>query len=353
MRISSKRYHWDTKQGVRNAKGERIARVFQYEEQAARNRIAQEIGEMPSPQGTSWQSYIIHRLNVMNAGIETYTVPSYARLRLDKHIRWHRAIDKIAGKLVNHKPSLIFMGAGGSTAANSPIRVRKHVRCPAVRKLIAAFKKRANCVIIMVDEYMTSQHCARCFKRFPQNTRNHRFKKCTDCEPNPIVRLPTLIVTNVGKRTLQMRRAIQRTWNDMQEMGDAIAAVLQNRPNSSHLVSSKQCFVKTWQQNVLGNVETGEAAQPSLTTVWHRDIVAAKLILYKGMHSLNRFKINKNKQNRKCAQPNPTYYTMICLFALFVCSTGHCKLFNEPIHENLKRPTVRVNNQPLPHYGGQ
>lgn len=266
---------------------------------------------MPSPQGSSWKTYIAHRLNVMNAGIETYTVRSYARLRLDKHIEWHRAIDKIAGKLVNHKAAIVYIGSGGSTPASSIIRVKKHVRCPGTRKLLGAFKKRSDCVIRMVDEWMTSQHCARCFKRFPQNTRSHRFKKCVDCVPNPAVRLPTLIVTNVGKRILQMRRAIQRTWNEMQEMGDAIAATLQNRPNSGHLVSTKQCFVKTWLPNVLGNVETEEAAQTTLTTVWHRDIVAAKLILYKGMHSSSPFKSNENFNN---AHSCSIYYTMICLF---------------------------------------
>lgn len=285
LRISSKRYHWDAKQGLRNAKGERLTRLFNYEEETNRNEMAKIIGEMPSPQGISWRSYIDHRLRMMNAGIEAYTIRPYARLRLDKHIEEHRAIDKIAGKLVNHQPSMIYLGAGGSTPANSPIKIKKYVRCPGVRKLIGAIKKRGNCVIRNVDEYMTSQHCARCFKRFPLATRSHRFKKCDNCKPNWIVGLPEVIVTDVSKRLLQMRRAIARTWREMREMGDVIAATLRDRQNTTHLVSKKQCFVKTWRLNV-EVVDTEEAAEPqsSLKTVWHRDIAAAKLILYKGLY---------------------------------------------------------------------
>lgn len=37
-----------------------------------------------------------------------------------------------------------------------------------------------------------------------------------NCVPNPIIRLPTLIVTNVSKRVLQMQRLIMKTWQEMQ-----------------------------------------------------------------------------------------------------------------------------------------
>lgn len=242
------------------------------------------LGEMPSPQGTSWYFYIEHRLNMMNAGIECYTTRSYARLRLDKHIEWHRAIDTLAGKLVNHKPAIVFIGSGGSTPANSPIKVKKHVRCPGTRKLIAAFQKRANCVIRFVDEWMTSQHCARCFKQFDRRTRNHRFKKCENCVPNAIVRLPNLIVTDMSKRTLQMKRAIVSVWRDMAEMGDVIAAAF-TESHKQRLVSKKIRFFKTWQPTAVnGNLEEAEQEATALTTIWHRDIVAAKLILYKGRY---------------------------------------------------------------------
>lgn len=134
----------------------------------------------------------------------------------------------------------------------------------------------------MVDEWMTSQHCARCFKQFDRRTRSHRFKKCENCVPNPIVRLPNLIVTNVSKRILQMKRAIVSVWRDMKMMGDAIASALL-KPTTGRLVSKEQRFAKTWQLIAVNGMEEEAAAQPSsLTTVWHRDIAAAKLILYKG-----------------------------------------------------------------------
>lgn len=283
MVTSSKRYHYDAKQGVRNAKAEVITRLFTFEERTDLSRTASVIGEMPSPQNTSWRHYIEHRLRMSTNGIETYTQRCYARLGLDKHMESKRAIDKIAGKLVNHKPAIIYIGAGGSTPANSIIRIRKHVRCPGTRKLIVAIMKRGNCIIRMIDEYMTSQHCARCFKRFPLATLNDLFKKCENCVPNPIIRLPNIIVTHISKRVLQMERQIARTWREMQELGDAVAAILQDRPNT-RLVSKKQRFLKNWQPNAgIIDIE-GAAAGKSLTTVWNRDIVAAKLILYKGLH---------------------------------------------------------------------
>jgi hypothetical protein len=273
--------------------------LFTFEEQTDRNRIAATIGEVPSPRGASWRSYIEHRLRMMENGIETYTVKQYARLGLDKHIEWYRAIDKIVGKLVSNQSAIVYIGAGGSTPANSPIKIKKHVRCPGTRKLIAAFKKRSNCVIRLVDEYMTSQHCARCFKRFPLATRGDRYKVCVGCVPNPIVQLPKLIVTHVSKRLLQMRRAIERVWRAMRETGDvliemgdelmddiaAVMAIFQDDPNTGRLVSKKQRFFKTWPPMPVNvEIEGNADGQPLLTTVWHRDIAAAKLILYKGMH---------------------------------------------------------------------
>lgn len=277
MKTSSKRYHYDAKQGVRDSKAEKLTRVFTYEEQCDRNAVANTIGEMPSPRGSTWRLYIQHRLRMMERGIEAYTTRNYARLRLDKHINWHRAIDKLAGALVNHLPAIIYIGAG-TIAANSPISIKKYVRCPGTRKLVQAFRKRSNCVIFMVDEYNTSQHCAKCFNRFERRTKRYRFKMCANCQPNPILQLPTLIVTNVSKRALQMKRAIMGVWMEMRDQGNAIAAALTST-NTRRLVSKKQCFLKTWQPNANVN---GEDAAQSHKTVWHRDICAAKLILYRG-----------------------------------------------------------------------
>lgn len=284
MKKSSKEYHYGTKQNSRNAKADQMTRLFVFEEKADIANVAKTIGHMPSPRDTSWHHYIQHRLRMSKDGFETYTQRKYARLQLDKHIEWHRAIDRIAGKLVGHKPAVVFVGAGGNDA-NSPIKIKKHVKCPGTRKLVNTIKKRGNCVIRMVDEWMTSQHCARCFTQFPRWTKPKRYKKCDNCHPDARLRLPELIVTNVSKRVLQMSRAIEKMWRQMARQGYAIAAILTGR-NTGRLVSKKKRFSKTWQPNAV-DAGTEEAAQPRkvLKTVWHRDISAAKLILYKGIYS--------------------------------------------------------------------
>ncbi|XP_055296010.1 uncharacterized protein LOC129565303 [Sitodiplosis mosellana] len=279
-----------------------MTRLFTFEEKYDLKETAAAIGQMPSPCGVHWLSYIEHRLRVMKNGIETYTIRGIARLGLDKHIEEVRAMDEKAAELVNGKVAIVYMGAA-DVPANSPIRIKKHVRCPGNRKLIAAFKKRGNVIVRMVNEFMTSQLCGRCFKQYPRHTRGDRFKKCNDCRPDPRVGLPRTIVTNVCKRALQMKRAFERTWRQMRDMGDPIAATLTST-NTSRLVPTKTRFVKTWQPNGL-NVELEDAAQPqnTLKAVWHREISAAKLILYK----------------------------------------GHCQLFGLPIHPTLL-PTARNAN---------
>ncbi|XP_055317494.1 uncharacterized protein LOC129576407 [Sitodiplosis mosellana] len=58
MKTSSKRYHYDTKHGIRKNKGEQLTRLFTFEEECDRNRIQSDIKEMPSPRGTTWSWYI-------------------------------------------------------------------------------------------------------------------------------------------------------------------------------------------------------------------------------------------------------------------------------------------------------
>lgn len=288
LKKSSKEYHYDAKQGIRNSKLKRITQRFTIEEETDRNGIAARIGDMPSPRNETYLHYIEHRLAMARNGIATYTQRSVARLRLDKHIEWHRAIDKIAGKMVCHKPALIFIGAG-QWAANSIISIKKFVRCPGTRKLIQAFKKRHNCIIRMVDEYKTSQLCGRCFAQFPRWTKSKRYKLCSNCHPNEALGLPQTIVTNVSKRILNMKRLIIRTWQEMADYGDNIAAILCQR-NANRLVSKRQRLSKTWHPNAAANAAEEEDAEQSpqvLKTVWHRDISAAKLILYKGIRIIS------------------------------------------------------------------
>lgn len=173
-------------------------------------------------------------------------------------------------------------------AANSPIRVKKHVRCPGTRKLVHAFRKRGNCAVVFVDEYNTSRFCARCIQRFAPATLAHKFKACTNCHPKTDeMPLPNVIVTKKSKRELQASRAIMKEWREMADQGDFIAAALVG-PNRGRLVSKEQRFYKNWQPNAAEGAEEVDAAnvepQPVLKSVWQRDIVAAKLILYKGLN---------------------------------------------------------------------
>lgn len=266
---------------MRDDKSERLTRCIAYMEECDRNAVATEIGEMPSPHGTHWASYIQHRLRVMQCGIEEYTTRNYARLRLDKYIEWHRAIDQLAGYLVDHKPAIVMFGAG-QMPANSPIKIRKHMRCPFSRKLIGAFEKR-RCIVRMIDEYNSSQHCGICVKRFPRRTpKNARYKKCENCVPKGLL-LPPTIVTNKSKRELQMERTIMKEWQRMRDEGNDIAAML-TEPIAGRLVPKKQRFSKTWSPNANanGNVDGAAQSQPIKHTVWHRDICAARLIMYRG-----------------------------------------------------------------------
>lgn len=99
-----------------------------FELQTDRNRVVSVIGEMSSPQNTSWRHYKWHCY---------ITQRSYARLRSDKDMEWHRVIDRMDAKLV-------CVDQHSSTSAKlhqiRPFGIIKLVRCPGPRNLIAAFQ---------------------------------------------------------------------------------------------------------------------------------------------------------------------------------------------------------------------
>lgn len=97
FKVSSKKYHYLTKQGVRNKKAERWTRQFVEFERNDRNRYAR----MPSPKGENWEDYIKHRLRIMKKAIAVYTSKKYTHLRFDKYIESNRTCDKIAALLVS------------------------------------------------------------------------------------------------------------------------------------------------------------------------------------------------------------------------------------------------------------
>ncbi|XP_055320564.1 uncharacterized protein LOC129577480 isoform X1 [Sitodiplosis mosellana] len=277
--VSSKRYHYLARQGVRDRKAKRWTRRFVAEEQHDRERYQR----MPSPKGENWGSYIAHRLTMLKKGIETYTTEKYARLQFDKYIQSNRATDKIANLLTNRKPSIIHMGAV-DMPANSPIRIKKHVRCPGNRKLAESFRKIPNTVVRQVNENRTSQLCGRCFTPFDIATQRDRMKVCEWCLPDnddwpPNLQLPTKIVSKKSKRTLIA---------DRQRMREAVE---QDPNQAERFVSKVISYQKNWQQSAAIDEDADPAEQEDaaeshdrriLKTCWHRDITAAKLILYKG-----------------------------------------------------------------------
>lgn len=171
MKITSKQFHWRAKQNKRNAKAKRWTKEFtQFEQNDLKNRTLYPV--TPSPLGKHWLNYVHHRLKMVKKGLEAYTTRKYTRLSLDKYIESSRAIDQIAGEMVNGQPALVFLGNGGDTPPNSPIRIKKHVRCPGKRKILRAFKKRRKVIVLPVDEYFTSQTCGRCLQRLDIRTKN-------------------------------------------------------------------------------------------------------------------------------------------------------------------------------------
>lgn len=276
-----------TKQNIRNRKAKRWTRLFTAEENNDRNN--REIyPSIPSPKGIGWLFYIQHRLKMMEQGIAVYTTDKYTRLDFDKYVESNRVCDTIAGMLTNHQPTLVHFG-GAQTAPNSPIGIKKGLRCPGNRKMLRSYKKCRHCHVNIVDEYYTSQTCAKCFKRFNPRTKRDRYKMCIDCQPHPDAMLPSIIVAKRGKRLMRKLRLMDfLTEKEFEECDDSHAI----RPNTENLLSTVGIYQKKWLVNpVNGVLEYVNAEQtedmdiviPQIhKTVWHRDIVAAKCILIKG-----------------------------------------------------------------------
>lgn len=121
------------------------------------------------------------------------------------------------------------------------------------------FKRRGNVYIVPTDEYNTSQTCAECFGRFDRATLNDRFKVCQNCRPHPAAMLPSIIVTQRGRRDLNEFRKLSRQMNE-------------------ELASKVVIYRKWWADS--------QAPDFAKKTVWHRDIAAAKCILIKGKLSI-------------------------------------------------------------------
>lgn len=72
---------------------------------------------------------------------------------------------------VEEKKALVFIGAT-QFSPSSPIK--GYVRCPGLKRVVTFFKKKRNCVVIMVNEYNTSQVCGKCFRKFDKDFHKKR-----------------------------------------------------------------------------------------------------------------------------------------------------------------------------------
>lgn len=287
--ISNRRYHWGTQLSKRDKKGDRLKGDFDEFEKRDLALYQQQHHVSASPRGVRWRPYIEHRIRVRRRGLAVYATRKYARLGLDKYIHSNRESDEIAVKITNNRPTMIYLGAA-ELAPNRPIGIKGRKRCPGTRKLIVSVKKLGHSLIKFVDEYFTSQTCANCFGRFPRNTRANRYKMCPNCQPNAEANLPHKIVTRKRRRELKADRDLIR--NHPNQVNFAIPPNPNQRPNRRLLTKMKFIY-KQWTINDV-NQELDEAAaaaeqqqqqQPRGWNVyWHRDIVAAKCILYKGKY---------------------------------------------------------------------
>lgn len=168
------------------------------------------------------------------------------------------------------------MYSGGAyNSGSSPIGIKKYKRCPGARGIIKSVKKLGHSDTKLTPEDFSSRTCANCHRRFPLNTYKDRFKMCKGCraihrgDPNVQantdrnVNLPRKIVTQYSKRVLQLARD----------------EALNDRPVNCPMVPKVNVCRKTWPP-----IDMAQDDSRLPTVVWHRDIVAAKCILYIGMY---------------------------------------------------------------------
>ncbi|XP_031616961.1 uncharacterized protein LOC116336903 [Contarinia nasturtii] len=299
--VDAREYHWLARYNQREKKGKRYRKEFQEEERAHMESFI----FMPSPKGKFvWKFYIETRVAMMDKALAVYSQRKYVRLKFDHYSDSVHASDETAKMLTNGKPTMAYIGASGS-AANSPIGIKKRQRCPGTRKLVASFKKLGNVVIKFIDEWNTSQHCAKCINRFDPRTKSHRSKVCHNCLQtgyqvrDGVMILPKVIITKMSKRQMQRLRKRKRLEQAAQPNNVVQPIVAYPNPPQPRLVPKIV---------VLFKMELNDAGEwvyvaMQTKTVWDRDIVAAKCIMYK----------------------------------------GHCEVFGEEIHPSLKRP------RPPPH----
>lgn len=249
-----------------------------FTEQQQRDRASYWFMASPKGQKYHWKNYITHMVKMMQPGMKVYASHKYLRVRFDKYVEETRACDRIAVFLTRKLPSLILLGAA-QMAPNSPIGIKKQLRCPGTRRLLNSLKKLNNCVVRFVDEFKTSQTCAKCFRAFDPRTKKDRYKVCHQCIPNEAdmtIRhhLSKIVISKMSNRWYARER---------KHVVDEYRRMNVNEKYSHGLVPKPVVWFRNWQLNTENN--WSDSRHPhQRKTVWHRDIVAAKCILYKGMY---------------------------------------------------------------------
>lgn len=131
----------------------------------------------------------------------------YARLNFDKYIKTQRTMDKYVNRITLQKKALVFIG---STQFSPSSPIKGYVRCPGLKRLVRCFKKKRNCVVILVDEYRTSQVCGKCFKAFDKKMqprkRRSRQRICFGCYPGNEMETATHVFVKKNNRRVEKER---------------------------------------------------------------------------------------------------------------------------------------------------
>lgn len=88
-----------------------------------------------------------------------------------------------AKNTVWQKKTLIFVGDCGMTVSNSPIR--GYLRTP-MRRFLKIL--RLYCDVVLVDEYLTTKTCSKCYKLVDTANSPHRYQYCTHCKSVSLIR---------------------------------------------------------------------------------------------------------------------------------------------------------------------
>lgn len=164
-------------------------------------------------------------------------------------------MDKNVNGIVGQDKALVFIGST-QFSPNSPIR--GYVRCPGLKRFVTYFKKKRNCVIILVDEYNTSQVCGKCFKAFDKRlhkNRPGRQRICFNCNPGVEMTTANVVLTKKNIRKVKTERKANVQSND---------------------------HVSKWTRVVPKNQLDQDVSMNNKNTLWDRDVSAARVILYKG-----------------------------------------------------------------------